>query len=555
MKLRKKISFLLMSLQFFYCFADISGADARALALTSDNKIVVAGMVTEDKQNLFTIFEYLDTGLLNTSFGNNGFSTITIGEQAEANAVAIDANGKMVVGGFALEAGIIKVVSARYLSDGTLDATYGQSGNGMVVETAVQDAQIVDIKIQNDGKIVFAGTQSVEGQLNVFLMRYNVDGTLDTNFGDSGIVSRTVGYHTGALALALQADGKILTAGFSIIDTRQVILLRFNNDGSLDTSYGNNGLSTSIIGTSSQIEGLALDAHGYAVVSGISDNQFFVARFDASGVLDQTFGNQGIVITNMGIRSSALSLAIQSDGKIITCGFADEMFAIVRYLNDGTLDTSFNITGYITKLISNTGNCAKAIILDFNDKLIIAGSAQDDLGILRFNSDGNIDATWSYTGLIQTSTSNTNPATQIFDQKPSGIDGGTFTAGTWITRDLNQIITNSSNIALSSNRITLLPGTYEISVSAPGYRCGKHKIRLQNIIKDITEKNGTAAYSSITTDGSVSNSVLEVTLIITETTEYEIQHRCSDTKIDDGMGLSTGFDDSEVYTIVKIIEK
>lgn len=555
MKIRKKVSFLLMSLQFFYFFADISGADARALAITSDNKILVAGIVNENKQNLFTVFRYLDTGLLDTSFGDNGFSTITIGEQAEANAVAIDANGKIVVGGFALEAGIIKVVSARYLSDGTLDATYGQSGNGMVVETAVQDAQIADIKIQNDGKIVFAGTQSVEGQLNVFLMRYNVDGALDTSFGNSGIVSSTVGYHTGALAIALQADGKIITAGFSIIDTRQIILLRFNSDGSLDTSYGNNGLSTVVIGTSSQMEALALDSNGYAVVSGISDNQFVTARFDTNGLLDQTFGNQGVVITNIGTRSSALSLVIQPDSKIVTCGFADEMFAIVRYLNNGTLDTSFNTTGYITKLISNTGNCAKAVILDFNNKLIIAGSAQDDLGILRFNTDGSVDTTWSYTGLIQTSSPNTNPATQIFDQKSSGIDGGTFTAGTWITRDLNQIITNSSNIALSANRLTLLPGTYEISASAPGYQCGKHKIRLQNITKDITEKNGTAAYSSISADGSVSNSVLEVTLIITETTDYEIQHRCSDTKIDNGLGLSTGFDDPEVYTTVKIIEK
>jgi uncharacterized delta-60 repeat protein len=540
---------------FYGMSAEISGADARALALTSDSKIILVGTINEDKQNIFGIIRYLDTGLIDTDFGTDGIATITIGEQAEANTVAVDSNNKIVVGGFALESSIIKVISARYLTDGSLDVSYGPDNTGINVETAVQDAQIADLRIQADGKIIFAGTQSIEGQLSVFLMRYTTDGILDNTFGNNGVVNSTVGYHTGALALALQADGKILVTGFSIIDTRQIIVLRFNADGSIDSSYGDNGLSTAVVGQSSQAEAIALDGDGKAVISGISDNQFVVARFNTNGAIDQTFGIQGVVVSNIGTRSSALAVAIQSDQKIVTCGFADEMFALARYNANGDLDTNFNGVGYITKLLNNTGNSAKAILLDANQKILIAGSAQDDLGILRFNADGSIDNTWSYNGLIETPSGSTNPATMIFDQKASGVDGGTFTAGSWITRELNQIITNSSNVILDSNRITLYPGTYEVSASAPAFMCGKHKIRLQNVTTDVTEKNGSAAYSSSSGDGSVSSSLLEVTLVVTDTTDYEIQHRCSNTKTGTGLGISTGFDDSEVYTMVKITEK
>ncbi len=550
-----KYCLLLILTHFYGMSAEISGADARALALTADNKIILVGTINEDKQNIFGIIKYLDTGLIDTDFGIDGITTITIGEQAEANAIAIDSNNKIVVGGFALEAGIIKVISARYLTDGSLDVSYGPDNTGINVETAVQDAQIADLRIQSDGKIIFAGTQSIEGQLSVFLMRYTTAGTLDNTFGTNGVINYTVGYHTGALALTLQADGKILVTGFSIIDTRQVIVLRFNADGSIDTSYGENGLSTVVVGQSSQAEAITVDGDGKAVISGISDNQFLIARFDINGLIDQTFGNQGIAVSNIGTRSSALAIAVQSDQKIITSGFADEMFAVVRYNANGDLDTGFNGVGYITKLLKNTGNSAKAILLDSNQKIVIAGSAQDDLGILRFNVDGTVDNTWSYNGLIETPSGSTNPATMIFDQKASGVDGGTFTAGSWVTRELNQIITNSSNVILNSNRITLYPGTYEVSASAPAFMCGKHKIRLQNITADVTEKNGSAAFSSNSGGGSVSSSLLEVTLVVTDSTDYEIQHRCSNTMADTGLGISTGFDDSEVYTMVKITEK
>ncbi|GMU19647.1 MAG: hypothetical protein AMXMBFR12_08390 [Candidatus Babeliales bacterium] len=218
------------------------------------------------------------------------------------------------------------------------------------------------------------------------------------------------------------------------------------------------------------------------------------------------------------------------------------------------MDTSFNSTGYVTKLIDNLGNCAKAITI-YNNQIYIAGSAGDDLTIQRYFDNGSSDNNWYFSGIVDIFYGVASNTTVIFDQKNAGIDGGTFTSGTWITRELNQIVTTSANVTLENNQFSLKPGVYEISVAAPAYMCGTHKVRLQNITLNETVKMGTAAFSSSVYGGAVSNSLLEAGLVITSETDFEIQHRCSVTKNNDGFGIATGFDDTEVYTVVKIVQK
>lgn len=550
----KLLIFLFGLLINTYVTAEITGADSRAIAIGLDGSIVIAGTVIQDKQNVISAARYLSNGVIDASFGVNGIATTIIGDQAELNGILLQSTGKIVVAGFALIESITNAVLVRYDINGEIDTSFGSQLTGIVVEQIITAAQIADIKEQSDGKIIVCGTYSHDGQLSAFVIRYSSDGARDTTFGQDGLVTKRIGYHSGALGCAVQSDDKILVCGFSTIDTRQVLLFRLNSDGSDDTAYGTNGLVTNSIGVSAQAEGIAIDSSNKAIITGSTDNILLLVRYNSDGSLDQTFGQAGIVATNIANFSCGYGIFLDSMSNIITCGFADQMLAIARFTNQGALDLTFNSVGYSTKLIDNIGNCGKAISI-FNNQIDVTGSAGDDITILRYNSDGSFDNTWYFSGIVDIFSSVASNTSVVFDQKPSGVNGGTFTSGTWITRILNQIITSSPNVSIENNHFTLQPGVYEISVVAPAYMCDTHKIRLQNITSNQTILIGTAAFSSATNGGAVSNSIIEGGLVVTSESNFEIQHRCSVTRNNDGFGIATGFDETEVYTVVKIVRK
>lgn len=137
----------------------------------------------------------------------------------------------------------------------------------------------------------------------------------------------------------------------------------------------------------------------------------------------------------------------------------------------------------------------------------------------------------------------------VKDIKAAGTNGGTFTSGTWQTRTLNTIEGDMKFASLSSNRITLQPGSYIISARVPACDVRNHQCRLQNITDSITEDIGTASFAF---NGIVTVSELSKKLVLEEAKTYEIQHRCSDTATDIGFGKATGFNADEMYTVVII---
>jgi len=142
----------------------------------------------------------------------------------------------------------------------------------------------------------------------------------------------------------------------------------------------------------------------------------------------------------------------------------------------------------------------------------------------------------------------------IEDQKSSGTDGGTFSSGAWITRDLNTLVYNHDSLAsLSNNRFTLPAGTYCIDWDAPGYRVDHHKTLLYNYTKSSIVAYGTSESCSYTYGDSSAQTRSFGTSIITidQQTQFEIRHRCSATINDNGLGESTGFG-TEIYTRVRI---
>ncbi len=327
-----------------------------ALTLQADGKIVVAGRTNSPRD--FAVARYNTDGTLDNSFGNGGVVVTPIGNSSSdgVSAVTIQSDGKIVAAGFTNDGINIDVALARYNPNGTLDTSFGT--NGIVITPALYEARAV--AIQSDGKIVAAGTFFINGSNTDFaLARYNTDGTLDTSFGTGGIVTTSFGNgQDDAYDLAIQSDGKIVAAGYSVIslfDT-DFALARYNPNGSLDTSFGIGGKLTTPVGSSfDNAEGVIVQPNGKIVAVGFSFNgtnrDFSLVRYNPNGSLDSSFGIGGKVITPFGNGDDyAHAAAIQSDGKIVAVGQsingANSTFALARYQGDQqTRSTLFDFDG------------------------------------------------------------------------------------------------------------------------------------------------------------------------------------------------------------------
>ncbi len=292
-------------------------------------------------------------GMLDATFGTGGKVTTDFGSRENASAVALQSDGKIVVAG--ASGGVLPpdFAVSRYNPNGSLDTSF--DGDGKVTTDFLGFPDYAEaIVIQPDGKIVVAGIASTSFQSNRFaLARYNPNGSLDTTFGTGGKL--TTGFtgadDSAAFDIALQPDGKIVVVG-SVSNNSGgggAALARYNDNGSLDTSFGTNGTGQIIaslgVGGGSA-EAIVLQADGKIVIGGSARDQMFnadfmVARLNGNGQFDPTFGTNGVTITNVSGDDDdrALDIALQSDGKIVAVGVAEMQqtsdFAMIRCNADG----------------------------------------------------------------------------------------------------------------------------------------------------------------------------------------------------------------------------
>jgi len=266
----------------------------------------------------------------------------------EANAIAIQKDGKIVVAGYSNT----DFVVVRYKIDGMLDPSFGTGG---IIKTSLHcgDEHTSAVAIQPDGKIVVAGSSN-NGTANDFaVIRYNEDGTLDPAFGKGGIVITSI--HDGddnASGVAVQADGKIVVAGSSNNGSDfDFALIRYNANGTLDPAFGTGGIVlVDIRHGDDHVSAVAIQPDGKIVVAGYSNTDVALARLKANGTLDAAFGKSGKVITSIQSgEDEASAVSIQPDGKIVAAGNtnngSDNDFAIIRYTESGTFDPDFGAGG------------------------------------------------------------------------------------------------------------------------------------------------------------------------------------------------------------------
>jgi len=373
-------------------------------------------------------------GELDSTFGSGGKVTTRFASPSSANSVAIQADGKIVVAGGSgdlLAGDNPKFALARYNPDGLLDKSFG-GGDGKVSTDFTSKGDGADaVAIQADGKIVAAGDANgghVGSDSTFALVRYNSDGSLDTSFGVGGkVVTDFTDEEDAASSLAIQADGKIVAAGWagsgaegSSLDP-SFALARYNPDGTLDTSFGGVGtVTTQFTPDFDAASSVTIQADGKIVAAGVAGvgladlhPSFALARYNADGSLDPSFGVASRVTTNFTSGDDETSsVAIQSDGKIVAAGWADVSrgaFALARYNPDGSLDASFGSAGKIITNFTPHQDFAAAVTIQADGRIVAAGGsgiggpiggANWCFALARYNPDGSLDRGFGAAGRV-----------------------------------------------------------------------------------------------------------------------------------------------------------
>jgi uncharacterized delta-60 repeat protein len=388
----------------------------------------------------------LNAGDLDPTFGNGGVVVTNFGAPfAGASTLAVQADGRILIAGqifgqFGYQFGL-----ARFNSDGSPDSSFGHGG---LVTTAVGGSSgISSVAVLADGRIVVAGEAPVNGSQEFALARYDTDGSLDASFGTGGLVTTSFPGFSGSAAtsMVVQADGRIVVAGTAYNSAQSLFALaRYASDGSLDGSFGTNGLVTTAFSgfTGADAHSLALQADGRIVVAGLAarsddSRQFAMARYDTDGSLDGSFGTVGLVTTSFPgfSNASATSLAVQADGRIVVAGFTgpiDTRIALARYTSDGTLDSSFGTAGLITTSFPSFQTASVyGVALQADGRIVVVGGVQvsiniDRFALARYNSDGSLDGSFGTAGRVTTSISSNSDAYGVALQA----DGRIVVAGT-----------------------------------------------------------------------------------------------------------------------------
>jgi uncharacterized delta-60 repeat protein len=393
-----------------YKYTAFSGKDeAYDLAIQTDGKIVTVGRsVNTSNLSDVAIARFLPNGALDNTFGNAGKVIITdtrVDQHVES--VAIQPNGKIVATGrykslsTVQGSNIYYFMTIRLNSNGTLDNTF--NGTGKILTTFnLSNCFAHSIALQTDGKIVVGGQNYNGAYYDFALARYNSNGTLDNTFGISGKKTFSVSTKDDYCnEIAIQPNGRIVAAGITAKAAggyRAVAVVRFLSTGSPDNSFGSNGIVITEANDDAGGLSVALQTDNKIVVSGHSMNDndlqgyFVVARYNADGSADVTFNGGSAVLTPVQYYDRGESVAIQNDGRIVVAGMVENYngfefnSCVLRYLPNGSLDNSFGSagTGIVIKNFGGTELSAQdwlnGVALQNDGKIVTAGLVQTTFG-------------------------------------------------------------------------------------------------------------------------------------------------------------------------------
>jgi uncharacterized delta-60 repeat protein len=434
--------------------------------IDSNGRIVIVGSsrVVGTNYSAF-ICRYNTDGTLDNTFASDGKVLISAGNLWDVlTEVEFDSNGKIVAAGYyqdpadsVNETPSRNCLVVRYNENGTPDSSF--SGDGMRLDNFYNNKsdRFYDIEIQSDDKIVCSGYLFNGNSAEMLVARYNIDGTFDTTFSSNGWHHISIP-DTNELAYAMQiqpSDQKIVLAGYSATyntateeyDASECMVVRLNTDGSLDNSFSGDGISTFVTGEENYIYGCTLKSDGKILICGSINldepnepdgehEDFLVAQVNTDGSLDTSFNSTGFVTTGFGTRLDTTNcIVVQADGKILASGYADNGtdidFALIRLTADGSLDSGFGEAGYHGISIGDGADQALAAANTADGSILLAGkssvSSDYHLSLAKFTPDGLLDTDFGTQGTL---TLNIETGTDTINAIGVQTDGNIIVCGT-----------------------------------------------------------------------------------------------------------------------------
>ncbi|CAN5423411.1 hypothetical protein BH09PLA1_BH09PLA1_27270 [soil metagenome] len=388
-----------------------------SVAIDAENRVVVGGMM----QNEFGVVRVGADGTLDTSFSGDGLATVSFQPDFNGNlipraSIALDASGRILLtGNGATNSFEADFLAARFNTDGTPDSTF--DGDGMTtVDFGAQFDSSNNVASDSSGRAIVVGSSSTSGEMQdsqFALARFDVNGTLDGTFGGGGKTTTVLqgpSQDQGRTTL-IQPDGKILVSGnrSNGNGTLDLAITRYNNDGSLDSSFGTGGKATYPFGQG-YTDTIALDSLGRILVgftasNGSGGSSFAVARLNANGSVDTTFGANGIVTIDVsgGGYNACNGIAVDSNGRIVLAGYSDmypsRFWSVARLNSNGSLDNTFSGDGKDTLWLGTANAYANAVTVDSQNRIILAGHVNGDFAAVRYSANGTLDTSFSGDGI------------------------------------------------------------------------------------------------------------------------------------------------------------
>jgi uncharacterized delta-60 repeat protein len=381
------------------------------LLLQPDGKTIAVGWFTTSSSTNYSdlaMVRYKTTGSIDSSFGINGkviYNLSMVGNHSDIiRSAFLQNDGKIICTGSVRDTSATQIVLARFLSNGTIDSTFGFNGISTLDIAPSSNDEGNSVLVQPDGKILVAALSSISD--SGLVIRYRPNGMIDSTFGNNGILR----IKHSVRDISLLSNGKILATGeygLGLPVWWYFGVTRIDSTGNVDSTFGTNGFTyfdhTNIAGPtfwSYWVNTIDVQPDGKIIIGGgcrdktigIYDTRFAVGRLNSDGSMDSTFGTFGRAVIDFPENFERIhDVAIQPDGKIFLIGETQLVptinsdIAIARINSNGTLDNTFNSTGKLQiDFIAGYSDYGYASILQSDGKLLVAGSSEITLGKYEF---------------------------------------------------------------------------------------------------------------------------------------------------------------------------
>ena len=415
------------------------------------NKIVVAGYTSNNGDADIALARYTADGALYASFGENGRVTTDInGSNDYANAITLQGNKILVAGYTGGYPNSVDFALVRYTADGRLDKYFGKNGRVTTDFNGAEDYANA-ITLQGNNILVGGYTYVDNGYYDFALDRYDDGGDLDASFGEQGLLTGYFPVSNAEFTSTAIQGNKIIVAGYALNDLKNnydFALARYNNNGMPDTSFGMNGsVITDFDGLNDQVNSIALQGEKIIVAgttnSPATSSDFALARYTANGTLDSSFGVNGLVTTDFNGSGEYLTSMVLQGNKIVVGGYTvDSAFnsdiALARYTADGRLDSTFGMNGRVITDFYGTWDEARSIVIQ-GSRIIVGGytsipfRGKSDFVLARYTTDGKLDTSFGENGKTLTNFSSSDDYLNSLVLQGDKIVAGGYTTGRFYT--------------------------------------------------------------------------------------------------------------------------